>query len=115
VLQILETTLSDSRTLMLTINTQTYRVVQEGVRCVYTLNIPTTTLGNDGGAWEFGLTTATGCSWTVTTTEGWITIQTPSGTGSGPIRFTVAKNTGPARQATLTIAGQQVTLTQAAG
>src|SRR5262245_22131116 len=69
VLQILETSANDSRTVNLIINTQSYRITQQGVSCVYTLNIPTTTLGNDGGAWEFGLTTASGCSWTVTTAE----------------------------------------------
>jgi len=114
-LQFLETASTDSRTLTLSINTQSYRIVQQGVACVYTLNIPTTTLGNDGGPWEFGLTTAAGCSWAVTTGEGWITIQTPSGSGSGPIRFTVAKNTGPTRQAVVTMAGQQVTFTQSSG
>ena len=114
-LQFLETASTDSRTLNLSINTQNYRIVQQGVGCVYTLNIPTTTLGNDGGPWEFGLTTAAGCSWSVTSNEGWITIGTPNGSGSGPIRFTVAKNTGPTRQAIVTMAGQQVTFTQASG
>jgi BACON domain-containing protein len=115
VLQVLETTQNDSRTLNISINTQSYRVVQEGVRCVYTLNIPTTDVGNDGGTAEMGLTTPTGCSWTVTSNEGWITVLTPSGSGSGPIRLGIAKNTGPLRQAIVTIAGQQITFTQARG
>jgi all-beta uncharacterized protein/BACON domain-containing protein len=89
--------------------------VQEGVRCVYTLDIPTTQIGNDGGLAELGLTTASGCSWTVTSNEGWITVVTASGSGSGPIRLNVAKNTGAVRQAIVTIAGQQVTFTQARG
>jgi hypothetical protein len=51
----------------------------------------------------------------VTTTAGWITVVTPSGVGSGLIRLNIAKNTGPARQAVVTLAGQQVTFTQVAG
>jgi hypothetical protein len=114
-LQVLENSSTDPRTITLTINTQAYRVVQEGVRCLYTLDIQSTQLGNDGGILEIGLTTATGCSWTVTTTAGWITVVTPSGVGSGLIRLNIAKNTGPARQAVVTLAGQQVTFTQVAG
>ena len=115
VIQVQETAANDSRTLNLTINTQSYRILQEGVRCVYTLDIPTTQIGNDGGLAELGLTTASGCSWTVTSNEGWITVVTASGSGSGPIRLNVAKNTGAVRQAIVTIAGQQVTFTQARG
>ena len=115
VLQVLESAQNDSRTLTLTVNTQAYRVVQEGVRCVYTLDIPTLQVGNDGGLVEFGLTTSTGCSWAVTTGESWISVVTPNGVGSGPIRLNIAKNTGPVRQGVVTIAGQQVTFTQARG
>lgn len=114
-LQISETAQNDSRTLTLTVNTQTYRVVQEGVRCVYTLDIPTLQFVNDGGLVEFGLTTSAGCSWAVTTGESWITVVTPNGVGSGTIRLNIARNTGPVRQGVVTIAGQQVTFTQARG
>jgi hypothetical protein len=115
VIQVQETILTDSRTFNLTINTQSYRIVQEGVRCVYTLDIPTTSVGNDGGVLELGLTTAGGCSWTVTSNDGWITVLTPNGSGSGAIRLNIARNTGAARQAIVTIAGQQITFSQARG
>jgi hypothetical protein len=45
----------------------------------------------------------------------WITLTSgTSGTGNGPVGFSVASNTGSARSGTLTIAGQTFTVNQAA-
>jgi len=43
----------------------------------------------------------------------WITFLANSGSGPGSVNFTVAANTGDARQATIYIAGKTVTITQA--
>jgi len=51
----------------------------------------------------------------VTSNDGWITVLTPNGSGSGAIRLSIARNTGAARQAIVTIAGQQITFSQARG
>jgi hypothetical protein len=69
-----------------------------------------------GGAASVSVTTAAGCAWTATSNATWITITSgASGSGNGTVNYTVAANTGPARSGTLTVAGQTVTINQAAG
>jgi hypothetical protein len=53
-------------------------------------------------------------SWEATSNDSWITITSEAG-GSGPgrVTFVVRDNPGPARQGSLTIAGQQFNVTQA--
>src|SRR5439155_1078934 len=60
--------------------------------------------------------TGTSCSWTAVSNVSWITITGgASGTGIGTVTYSVATNSGStARTGTLTIAGQTVTITQAA-
>ena len=67
-----------------------------------------------GGPAFVDVTTASGCAWVASASEPWITITPPSsGTGSGRVTFTVAANTsGAARRGSLTVAGQQVTVSQ---
>jgi hypothetical protein len=55
------------------------------------------------------------CSWTASSNAGWVTVNTPAGTGETDARFTVAQNfSAMSRLATLTIAGQTFRITQAA-
>jgi hypothetical protein len=42
-------------------------------------------------------------------------VTSATGSGIGQVNFTVAANTGAARTGTMTVAGQTVTLSQAAG
>jgi hypothetical protein len=68
-----------------------------------------------GGASTVGVTTADGCGWTAASQVSWMTVTSgAASTGSGTTGFTVAANTGPARTGTLLIAGQTVTVSQAA-
>jgi hypothetical protein len=61
------------------------------------------------------VTAGAGCTWTATSGVTWITITSgASGTGGGPVGFSVAANTGAARSGTVTIAGQTFTVNQAA-
>ncbi len=57
----------------------------------------------------------TGCAWTASTTDAWISIASgASGSGSGSVTYAVAANTSAAsRTGTLTIAGKAVTIAQA--
>ena len=56
-----------------------------------------------------------GCAWTATSNDSWITITSgASGNGSGSVEFSVTATPGPARNGTLTIAGQTFTVHQAA-
>lgn len=62
------------------------------------------------------VTAGTGCAWTASSNEAWITITSgATGTGNGSVGFSVAANTGSARTGTATIATQTFTVSQAAG
>jgi hypothetical protein len=53
-----------------------------------------------------------GCQWTAASYDSWITVDS---IGSGTVSYTVAANTGPARQGMLTIADGAFIVTQANG
>jgi hypothetical protein len=68
--------------------------------------------GDDGNV---NVSTSSGCSWSAVSNVSWIAITSgASGTGNGTVRYLVAANVGGARTGTLTIAGQTLTVTQAA-
>jgi hypothetical protein len=55
------------------------------------------------------------CAWSATSSATWLTITSAAaGTGSAALSVAVAANTGPARTATVTAAGQTITVRQAA-
>ena len=84
--------------------------------CSFSVVQPTTTFGPEGGTGSVPITVTagTGCTWTATSSAGFVTFTTGSGTGSGTAAFTVAVNTGAERTSTLTIAGSSITITQRA-
>ena len=69
-----------------------------------------------GGTGTVAVTTTAACAWTATSNVNWIAIGTGgSHTGSGSVDYVVAANvSASARTGTLTVAGQTVTVTQAA-
>jgi hypothetical protein len=68
-------------------------------------------------AGSLSVTTGSSCSWTAVSNVGWVTITAgASGTALGTVSYSVAANTtAAARSGTLTVAGQTVTINQAAG
>ncbi len=66
-----------------------------------------------GGTGQFQITTGAGCAWNITGLPTWISASPTSGSGNGTVNFTVAANTGAPRSATVTVAGQSITITQA--
>lgn len=61
------------------------------------------------------MSTPSGCAWTASSSAAFATITSgASQSGTGTVAVTVAANAGDTRTATLTVAGQSVTLTQAA-
>jgi hypothetical protein len=77
--------------------------------------MPTTvSIGAVGGTGSpISVSTGAGCTWTATSNAGWVTVLTgASGTGPGSVTYAVQSNTGAARSATLTVAGQNVTISQ---
>jgi len=100
----------------LTIANQTITVNQAAAPCSYSVTPTTVSINAAGGAGTpISVSAASGCTWTATESAGWITILTgATGNGNGSVTYTVQANTGGARMATLTVAGQSVTISQSA-
>lgn len=83
--------------------------------CPYTLNTSSISIGAGGGNASANLSTVGECAWSVSATS-WITLTSPaSGKGNTTISFLVAANLASTpRNGQITIAGQTVTVTQAA-
>ena len=110
-----EATAGASRTGTLTIAEQTLTVVQ-AAGCSYVVDPTFHNAGNSGGSGSVGVQTVAGCIWSSASGAPWITItEGVSGNGPGKVAFTIAANSGTARQASLTIAGQTVAVTQTDG
>lgn len=67
-----------------------------------------------GGTGNVGIGALTDCSWTATSSAGWVTIVSRSiGTGDGLMDFVVAPNSAPfTRRAAITINGQELRIRQ---
>ncbi|HUQ89750.1 MAG TPA: BACON domain-containing protein [Vicinamibacterales bacterium] len=84
--------------------------------CTYTLSSTSLSVAGTGGTASIAVTAGTGCAWTASSNAGFVSITSgATQTGNGTVNVTVSENTGDARTATLTIAGQAVTVSQAAG
>ena len=104
------------RTGTISIGTQTHTVTQAG-SCAISIAPPSQSVpATAGAATSIAVTAATGCTWSATPSQGWLTITSgASGSGNGTVAFNVGANTGPARSATITISGQIHTVNQASG
>ena len=65
-----------------------------------------------GGTFSLPVTAPTGCPWEAISAVSWLTPLSGAGLSNGAVSFAVLPNVGPDRTATLTIAGQTLTLTQ---
>lgn len=83
-------------------------------QCSYSINPNGTNAPAAGVSGSVSVTATTGCPWTASTTDSWITVTggTP-GSGNGTVNYTVAANSGAQRTGTITIAGQNFLITQA--
>ncbi len=67
------------------------------------------------GTGNIAVTAQGDCTWSATSNANWITLTgSTTGSGNGTVNFSVAANTGAVRTGTITISGQQLTITQAA-
>lgn len=87
-----------------------------GTTCAYSLNPTSVNVSSASTNGSVSVTTASGCAWTAASNNtSWLTLTgATSGTLSGTVTYAVAANTGAARTGTMTIAGQTVTVNQAA-
>ena len=94
---------------------QTFAVSQASAPCSYSIS-PTAsgTLASSATSGSFSVISLPSCTWTATTTAGWVH-TTSTGTGSGTVIYTVDNNNGAARTGTISVGGQTFTVSQAAG
>ena len=105
-----------SRSTTLAIAGRTVTLTQAGASCSYLVSLTSSAFGVSGGTGVASVSTAAGCQWSVSSNQPWITLGAPSdGSGGGTVSFAVAANSGSSRSATLTVAGQGFTITQASG
>ena len=105
---------NSTRTGTLTIAGQTFTVTQ--VPCSATLAPQSQSVTALGGTFTVAVTTQIGCEWQVVESLSWVTINSgsSSGTGSGAVSYTVLPNVAGARTGPVAIAGQTLTINQAA-
>ena len=86
-----------------------------GTPCAFTLSTTSLSVEASGGNSTVGVVTTAACAWTAESNAPWVTIDGPASVvGSGQVQVSVAANTSTvARTATLSIAGQQVSVSQA--
>ena len=83
-------------------------------RCGYLVSPISQYFGQSGGGGSVSLTALAGCSWMASTFDNWVVIVSGAGgMGNGTVEYEVRENfTGSARQGTLLIAGQVLTIIQ---
>ena len=113
------TTSTSARTATLTIGGQTLTLTQApqtASPCSYSLSTTAQSATAAATNSSITVTASSGCWWTAVSNAPWITVTGgASGSGSGAVNITVAANpTTTVRVGTVTIAGQTLTVTQAA-
>lgn len=88
-------------------------VVSVPPECSSTISPAHAGFPSSGGEGSVAVDTEPACHWTASSPVAWISTSS-QGTGDGTAQFTVHANGGPARTATLTIAGQAFTVEQGA-
>jgi hypothetical protein len=84
--------------------------------CTFTLASASASVPAAGGPASVSVQAAPGCAWTTANSATWASNATPpTVNGPGTAEFTVAPNTGPARSATVTVAGRPFAINQASG
>ena len=84
-----------------------------GTNCTFSITSNSANFSAAGGSCNVGVTASNGCTWTGSTTNSWITINSDSGSGTGTVSYSVAANTSATnRSGTITVAGQTFTVNQ---
>ena len=103
----------DTRTMVLTVNSDNYSMLQTGIECVYRASPSSLPDASNGGETApITLTITDGCAWTATASESWIRPVPASGTGSGTIILEIAPYGGDSRSAFVTIGTLRINVTQ---
>lgn len=101
-----------TRQFTVTVNGQNFPFTQAGANCSYSVDPTSLEESFEEGRASVNVYTAEGCGWTVTASESWIRLLTPTGTGSATIYIELAQNGGGERNASITVAGIRVNVKQ---
>jgi hypothetical protein len=81
--------------------------------CAYTISPASSLYTVSGGTGSINMSSDSECTWSASADAQWIEITSgTSGAGDGTVNYTVSENTGAARSAQITIAGQTHTVSQ---
>jgi len=102
---------------VITIGSQQIELSQDAALCVFTITPPAGVIGATGGPGTHTVTASSPqCAWTARSDVDWMSIlDGAQGSGNGQVRYQAQRNDGPARNGTLTIAGQSIRITQPSG
>lgn len=88
-------------------------IVMGGDACAVNVSPASQGFAVSGGSGQINVTAGAGCNWTAAAGESWIVVQTPAGSGSGTVNYTVLENTtGQPRQGQITVGARAFTVTQ---
>jgi uncharacterized protein (TIGR03437 family) len=83
--------------------------------CTYNVSPSSVQSDSLGGSFPITIQTDSFCLWTIAGLPGWITLSTPPpAAGTAEVSLVIAANTGAVQLTTLLVAGQPITVTQAA-
>ena len=105
------------RTGTITVQGQTLVINQDGAACSYDVSPTGANYTAAGGSGSATITALAGCTWSANSDVAWITFPNGNtGSGDGVLDYDVAANPdSTARQGTITVQGQTLTIDQAAG
>jgi hypothetical protein len=107
---------SSARTGTISVAGQTVTITQAVGSCTYSVSPLSQSVPSTPFSGAVSVITGSSCAWTATSPQSWITVASGSHSGLGSVAYSVAANsTTSARTGTITVAGQAVTITQAAG
>jgi hypothetical protein len=107
---------STSRSGALSVGAKNSTVNQSGTgtQCSPSISSSTLAFAATGGVTTVSVTAPAGCTWTWSSSASWITLSSPTKTGSSVVTVSVARNSvATMRTASLTIAGISLKVTQA--
>jgi hypothetical protein len=103
-----------ARTGAVTVNDQRFMVSQQPRPCTYEVRASSQSMSAEGGRGSIAVETLSGCSWTAASSAEWLRVESTTGSGAGSVSFEAVRNTGTAREASITIGGRSVTIAQSA-
>ncbi|HET7617597.1 MAG TPA: BACON domain-containing carbohydrate-binding protein [Vicinamibacterales bacterium] len=107
---------SDARTGAISVGAERIQVTQHGrsaQACTYDVAPSTADFSKDGGDGTFTVSAPEGCAWTARSNASWLTVATPTGSGTAAVSYSVARHTEvDGRSGTITVADRTLTVRQ---